>query len=58
MGSNQRKVSVISTHMSVSGAGDFNKGVQTCLVVFVYVIWMCACVQLEEKECRLALIRL
>ena len=45
----KRKVSVISTHMRVSGTegGFFNKGIQMCLVVFVSVIWMCLCAGLQ-----------
>lgn len=51
MRSNQRKVSVISTHMPVSGWGIFNKRIQMCLCL-LYVIWMCVCVsvQLEKKS--------
>ena len=48
MGSNQRKVSVNSTHMPVSGAGDFNKGIQMGdLCVCDLDVCMCA-VRTEE----------
>lgn len=26
---------------SHAGVGDFNKGIHMCLVLFVYMIWMC-----------------
>lgn len=41
MGSNHRKVRVISTRMPVSGVEGFNRAIQMCLVLFVCVVWIC-----------------